>query len=72
MSQDIKLLGVVALLETMPEKNLARGEVGTVVEIVAPGVCEVEFSDDAGRAYASAALRENQLMLLHYRGARSA
>lgn len=72
MNQAIKLLDVVALLEAMPEKNLARGEVGTVVEILAPGVCEVEFCDDAGRAYASAALRENQLMLLHYRGARSA
>lgn len=72
MNQAIKLLDVVALLEAMPEKNLARGEVGTVVEILAPGVCEVEFCDDGGRTYASAALRENQLMLLHYRGARSA
>jgi hypothetical protein len=42
---DIQLLSVVALLEDMPEKGLLRGQVGTVVEILAPGVFEVEFSD---------------------------
>lgn len=47
MHQAIKFLDAMALLEAMPEKNLARGEVGTVVEVVAPGVYEVEFSDDA-------------------------
>lgn len=72
MSQSMKLLDVVALLEAVPEKKLARGEVGTVVENLAPGVVEVEFSDDAGCAYASAALHENQLMLLRYRTARTA
>ena len=72
MNQTIKLLDVVALLEAMPEKKLARGEVGTVVENLAPGVFEVEFSDDAGRTYASVALSESQLMLLHYRTVRTA
>jgi hypothetical protein len=33
---------------------------------LAPGVFEVEFSDDEGRTYASLALREDQLMVLHY------
>lgn len=63
---EIELLSVVALLEDMPEKGLRRGQVGTVVEPLAPGVYEVEFSDDAGRTYASLALRSGQLMRLHH------
>jgi hypothetical protein len=63
----IKLLDVVALTEDLPERGLARGQVGTVVELLAPDVFEVEFSDDEGRTYASLALRADQLMVLHYR-----
>jgi len=63
---DIQLLSVVALLEDMAEKGLLRGQVGTVVEILAPGVFEVEFSDDAGRTYAVVALRAEQMMRLHH------
>ena len=63
---DIQLLSVVALLEDMAEKGLLRGQVGTVVEILAPGVFEVEFSDDAGRTYAVVALRAKQMMRLHH------
>jgi hypothetical protein len=61
-----ELLSVVALLEDLPEKGLTRGQVGTVVETWAPGVFEVEFSDDDGRAYAMVALRADQMMQLHY------
>lgn len=39
---------------------------GTVVEVLAPDVFEVEFSDDDGRTYAMLALRMEQLMVLHY------
>ena len=42
----------------------SRGEVGTVVEILAPDVFEVEFSDDDGRTYAELALRAEQLIAL--------
>lgn len=63
----IKLLDVVALTEAYPEQGLQRGEVGTVVEVLAPGVFEVEFSDDSGEAYAFASLRAEQLMPLYYR-----
>jgi hypothetical protein len=31
-----------------------------------PGVYEVEFSDDSGRAYAMEALKAEQLMRLHH------
>jgi hypothetical protein len=60
------LLDVVALTEDLPQHGLRRGQVGTVVEVLAPDVVEVEFSDDEGRTYAMAALRADQLMVLHY------
>lgn len=63
---EIESLSVVALLEDVPNQRLVRGQVGTVVENLGPGVYEVEFSDDDGRTYASLALRTDQLMrLLH-------
>lgn len=40
----IKLLDVVALIVDSPEDNLWRGQVGTVVEVLAGGEAfEVEF-----------------------------
>jgi hypothetical protein len=66
MSSSIKLLDVVAVTEDVPEHKLRRGHVGTVVELLAPDVFEVEFTDDDGRTYASLALRADQLMVLHY------
>lgn len=63
---EIEMLAVVALLEDVPQKGLLRGQVGTVVESLAPGVYEVEFSDDSGQTYASIALRAEQLMRLHH------
>jgi hypothetical protein len=66
--RQIKLLDTVALLQDLPQRKLKRGEVGTVVEILAPDIFEVEFSDDQGRTYAELALRRDQLVLLHNRG----
>ena len=62
----IETHSVVALLEDLPEEGLVRGQVGAVVESWAPGVYEVEFSDDNGRAYAMVALRAEQLIRLHH------
>jgi len=64
----IQLLDTVALLDDLPERRLKRGEVGTIVEVLAPDVYEVEFSDDEGQTYAELALRGNQLVVLHNRG----
>ena len=64
--ESIKPFDVVALLEDMPERGLRRGQVGTIVEPLARGVFEVEFSDNNGRAYATLALRSDQLMILHH------
>jgi hypothetical protein len=63
---ELELLSVVALLADLPEHGLIRGQVGTVVERLAPGVYEVEFSDDAGRTYASLAVPGEQLLVLHH------
>ena len=64
---ELEPLSVVALLEDMPEHKLQRGQVGTVVERLAPAVYEVEFSDDEGQSYASLSLPIDQLLLLHHR-----
>ena len=67
MKDVIKLLDVVALTVDLPEHNLWRGQVGTVVEILAQGdAFEVEFSDSNGRTYQSLGLRPDQIMVLHY------
>ena len=62
----IELLDVVALVQDLPERGLQRGQVGTVVEKLAPDVFEIEFSDNNGRTFATLALKTAQLMLLHY------
>ena len=69
---EFELLSVVALLKDITEKNLVRGQVGTVVEVLAPGVYEVEFSDDSGQTYATVACRADQLMELHHEPTRAA
>ena len=66
--KSIRLLDSVALVADLPDRKLKRGEVGTVVEILAPGVYEVEFCDDEGQTYAELALRSDQLVPLHNRG----
>jgi hypothetical protein len=67
IAQPIKLLDVVALTVDLSTYNLWRGQVSTVVEILAGGTAfEVEFSDRQGRTYESLGLRPDQLMVLHY------
>ena len=64
--RELEILSVVALLEDVAGRHLLRGQVGTIVEQVAPGVYEVEFSDDNGRTYATLSLRADQLLRLHH------
>jgi len=62
-----KLLDVVALVVDLPQYNLMRGQVGTIVEMLANGAAfEVEFSDRNGRTYESVGLRPEQVMVLHF------
>ena len=73
MNRGVKLLDAVALLEDVQTEEvlLQRGEVGAVVEILAPDMYEVEFCDDQGRAYAFASLHTDQLLVLHNQGKES-
>jgi hypothetical protein len=64
--RELELLSVVALLEDVAEHGLLRGQVGTVLERLAPGVYEVEFSDDDGRTYATLSLRADRLLQLRH------
>ena len=66
MKEDIKELDVVALLRDIPEKSLVAGQVGTVLEVLAKDVFEIEFSDDSGKPYAMLALKKEDLIHLHY------
>jgi hypothetical protein len=69
MNQEISVLDVVALTEDIPDRGLLRGQVGTVVESLGPGVFEVEFADNEGRTYAMLSLKSSQLLVLHYQPA---
>ena len=72
VAEPIQQLDVVALNTDLPEQGLVRGQVGTVLEVLAPGVFEVEFSDDDGRTYAQLALHADQLITLHYKPEKAA
>jgi len=63
---NVNMLGVVALLEDVPERGLVRGQVGTVVEKLAPSVFEVEFSDNDGRTCATLAIPADKLLVLRH------
>jgi len=64
MLQDLDLLDAVVLTEDVPERDLRRGHVGTIVEVLTPDTYEVEFSDDEGRPYALVPLKSHQLLKL--------
>ncbi len=62
----VKLLDVVALLGDRPAEGLVAGQVGTVVEVLAPGVFEVEFLDSQGRTVGLAELKRAELLALKH------
>jgi len=61
-----KLLDIVALLVDKPEGQLVTGQVGTVVELLAPDVYEVEFLDSKGRTIAFTESKRADLLLLQH------
>ena len=63
----LNLFDIVALKSNLPDRHLLAGQVGTIVEILAPEVYEVEFSDDDGQTYATQFLSANQLLKLYYK-----
>ncbi len=72
MDDRINTLDVVALIDGLPDQNLRRGHVGTVVEQLADDTVEVEFSDADGRAYALVPVPISKLMVLHYEPTKAA
>jgi hypothetical protein len=68
----VKQLDVVALLEDKPSERLVAGQVGTVVEMLAPGVYEVEFLDSNGRTVAICELKRSELLVLKHEPALAA
>jgi hypothetical protein len=59
-------LDVVALLNDLPARQLARGQVGTIVEQLDDTTSLVEFSDEQGHAYAVAPCPRTELLALRY------
>jgi hypothetical protein len=60
------LLDVVALLIDLPAHRLARGQVGSIVELLDEETVLVEFSDEQGRAHAITPCLRSELLVLHY------
>lgn len=63
----MKLLDVVALTQDLPEQNLYKGQVGTIIEVYDSDNFEVEFVDLQGKTYALETLNADQVMQLYYR-----
>jgi hypothetical protein len=66
--KSISLLAMVALTENLPERQLTRGQIGTVVEYLernGESALLVEFSDEQGQTYSMTPLQPNQLLVLH-------
>ena len=62
----IKLLDVVALLEARPAEGLARGQVGTVVEVYSSDACEMEFLDPQGHTISLITAQFSKLLVLRH------
>ena len=63
---EIRELDVVALMTDLPEENLLRGQVGTVVMDLPPDAAEVEFVDQQGKTYAMVSIPKSQLLRLRH------
>ncbi|MGI8545455.1 MAG: DUF4926 domain-containing protein [Aridibacter sp.] len=65
--KNFKLFDVIALISDLPEENLLKGQVGTIVEVYNEGEAfEVEFVNVKGETYGLLTLSPKQLVLLHY------
>jgi hypothetical protein len=62
---NVKRLSVVALLRDIPEHRLVRGQVGIVMEVLEPGIFEVDFKDRSGRTYGYP-VKSDDLVRLHH------
>ena len=58
--ETVKMFGVVALAEDLPDADLRAGQTGTIVERLTSGANEVEFTDAFGNTLVSLALEPHQ------------
>lgn len=56
-----KLLDTVALTHDMPAAGLRRGDLGAIVEVLAPDAMEVEFVAGSGRTQALVTLHAEDI-----------
>jgi hypothetical protein len=63
---EIKQLNTVALLRDMPDYNLSKGQVGTVVEKLNKGIFEIEFTNSLGETILTTPLSARDLILLRF------
>ncbi len=59
-------LDLVALTTDRPRDRLARGSIGTVIEMLDETTVLVEFGDDLGCASTTAMCTNAELLVLHY------
>ncbi|MBD2757791.1 DUF4926 domain-containing protein [Spirosoma validum] len=64
MEKSLRLLDVVALLIDIPNEKLSIGQVGTIVEVLADDVFEVEFADTKGSTLITCAVEAKDLLKL--------
>ena len=60
-----KLLDLIAVTNSPDDAEVAPGDVGTVVELLAPDGLEVEFLDRDGRTRCVATLNVNDVLVLN-------
>jgi len=56
-------------LSHYPAFRLVRGQVGTIVEVLAPSVFEVKFCDKEGRTLGFTELRRDEFLILCHESA---
>lgn len=64
--KQLQMLDVVALVKEIPDRDLLKGQVGTIVELLEPGVYEVEFTNKQGETKLTLALPDDVLLRLHF------
>jgi hypothetical protein len=69
LNAPVKLLDVVALLDDKPAEGLVAGQVGTIVDVLATDVVEVEFLDSNGKTVALTELKRTELLVLKHEAA---
>lgn len=64
--EELKLLDVVATLKEFPEEKVASGQVGTIVEYLAPNVFLIEFANTIGETITIIPVKADDLLKLHH------